>query len=262
MLDEEKSIIVDFKKNNPEIGYRRLSYILMDENKVYVSPSSVRRALEVENLLGPWDNSPSRKGKGFEQPKQAHEHWHVDISYINVAGTFYYLCSVLDGYSRYIVSHDIKESMKEADVEVIIQKGKEKFFKATPRIISDNGPQFIAKEFKSFIRTHQMTHVRTSPYYPQSNGKIERWHKSLKSEKIRTQHMDSFETAKTSINQYVDFYNEVRLHSAIGYVTPKCKLEGKEQEIFEERKHKLELGKHYRKQKWVQIKSNENLIDT
>ena len=74
--------------------------------------------------------------------------------------------------------------------------------------------------------------------------------------------MDSFETAKTSINQYVDFYNEVRLHSAIGYVTPKCKWEGKEQEIFEERKHKLELGKHYRKQKWVQIKSNENLIDT
>ena len=95
----------------------------------------------------------------------------MDVSYINLSGTFYYLCSVLDGYSRLIVAWDIKESMKTEDIEIVLQKAREKYPKANPRIISDNGPQFIAKEFKEFIRISGMTHVRTSPYYPQSNGK-------------------------------------------------------------------------------------------
>jgi putative transposase len=122
---------------------------------------------------------PSKKGTGFEQPLQAHQHWHIDVSCINISGTFYYLCSVLDGYSRSIVHRDLRESMTEAEIEIILQGAKEKYPEAKPRIISDNGPQFIARDFKEFIRISGMTHVRTSPYYPQSNGKIERWHKSL-----------------------------------------------------------------------------------
>ena len=129
--------------------------------------------------------NPRLKGKGFQQPLAAHEHWHVDVSYINIAGTFFYLCSLLDGYSRFIVHWEIRESMTEADVETIIQRAREQFPGARPRIISDNGPQFIAKDFKEFIRICGMTHVRTSPYYPQSNGKMERWHKTLKGECIR-----------------------------------------------------------------------------
>jgi len=131
-------------------------------------------------LLSKWNGKPSKKGTGFEQPLAAHQHWHIDVSYINISGTFYYLCSILDGCSRYIVNWDLRESMTEADIEIIIERAKEKYPEARPRIISDNGPQFIAKDFKELIRISGMTHVRTSPYYPQSNGKIERWHKSLK----------------------------------------------------------------------------------
>src|SRR5262245_56705658 len=94
-------------------------------------------------------------------------------------------CSALDGCSRYIVNWDLRASMTEADIEVVLERAKELHPEARPRIISDNGPQFIAKDFKEFIRVSGMTHVRTSPYYPQSNGKIERWHKSLKGECIR-----------------------------------------------------------------------------
>jgi putative transposase len=75
--------------------------------------------------------------------------------------------------------------MTEADIEIILERAKERYPGVRPRVISDNGPQFIAKDFKEFIRLSGMTHVRTSPYYPQSNGKIERWHKSLKGECIR-----------------------------------------------------------------------------
>src|SRR5262249_46974897 len=79
-----------------------------------------------------------------------HQHWHIDVSYINVGGTFYYLCSILDGCSRYIVNWDLRESMTEADIEIILERAKELHPEARPRIISDNGPQFIAKDFKEF----------------------------------------------------------------------------------------------------------------
>jgi transposase InsO family protein len=112
-----------------------------------------------------------KEGTGFEQPLTAHQHWHIDVSYINISGTFYCLCSILDGCSRYIVNWDLRESMTEADIEVILERAKELHPEAKPRIISDNGPQFIAKDFKEFIRISGMTHVRTSPYYPQSTEK-------------------------------------------------------------------------------------------
>ena len=111
-----------------------------------------------------------------------------------------------------------------------------------PRIISDNGPQFVANDFKTFIRLCQMTHVRTSPYYPQSNGKIERWHKSLKQECLRRKGSLTLAEARQSVALYVEHYNTERLHSAIGYITPEDKLQGREQQIFQARKQKLLKG--------------------
>ena len=155
----EKAAILDFEWRYPLEGYRRLAFMMLDEEIVAVSPSSVYRVLKEADRLQRWSRKPSRKGTGFDHPQKAHEHWHVDISYINVVGTFYYLCSVLDGYSRSVVRSEIRESMKEVDVEVVIQRAREKFPDARPRIISDNGPQFIAKDFKEFVRICGMTHV-------------------------------------------------------------------------------------------------------
>ncbi len=93
--------------------------------------------------------------------------------------------------------------MKEADVEIVLQKAHEFYPEATPRIISDNGPQFIAKDFKEFIRIRGMTHVRTSPYYPQSNGKIERFHQTLKGECIRQKTPLNLDDAKSVVGEYV-----------------------------------------------------------
>src|SRR5207247_2557606 len=173
-------------------------------------------------------------------------HLEFDVSYINLSGTFYYLCSVLDGCSRYLVHWDLRESMKEADIERILERAKEKYPGAKPRIISDNGPQFIARDFKEFIRISGMTHVRTSPFYPQSNGKIERWHKSLKRECIRPLTPLTLEDARRLIQIYVDHYNTVRLHSAIGYVTPLDRLAGRQAEIHAARDRKLEQARRQR----------------
>jgi hypothetical protein len=177
-----------------------------------------------------------------------HQEWHVDISYLNIAGTFYFLCAVLDGYSRFIVHWEIRENMGEGVVETILLRAHEMFPNQRPRIISDNGPQFIAKDFKEFIRIRGMTHVRTSPYYPQSNGKIERFHKSYKTECVREKVPLSLEDAQRLTTGYVTHYNEARLHSAIGYVTPKDKLLGNDDALFAARDRKLAEARERRKQ--------------
>lgn len=247
LTDEEKQAIVQFHDQHPLEGYRRLTFMMLDRDVAAASPPSVYRVLKEAGRLQRWNRKPSKKGTGFVQPLKPHEHWHVDVSYINVCGTFYYLCSFLDGCSRSIVHWEIRESMKESEVEVLLQKAREKFPGAAPRIISDNGPQFVAKDFKEFIRLCGMTHVRTSPYYPQSNGKIERWHRSLKEDCIRPGVPLSLEDARRLVGEFVDHYNTVRLHSAIGYVTPKDKREGREALIFAERDRKLVEARERRK---------------
>lgn len=252
--DWERQAIIDFHLGHPLDGYRRLAFMMLDADVVAASPSSVWRVLRDAGLLKRWNDKFSKKGTGFAQPFLAHDHWHIDISYLNVHGTFYYLCSVLDGYSRYIVHWDIRESMTEADVEIILQAAKEKYPEARPRIISDNGPQFIARDFKEFIRISGMTHVKTSPYYPQSNGKVERWHASIKRECLRPGVPLSLEDARRLVSDYVRHYNEVRLHSGIGYVTPKDKLEGRAESIFAARDVKLEAARDMRKQRRQQAR--------
>ena len=244
---QEKQAIIDYHALFPLEGYRRLTFMMLDRAVVACSPSSVYRVLKAAGLLDRHNRKPSSKGTGFAQPLRPHEHWHVDVAYLNLAGTFYYLCSLLDGYSRSLIHWEIREAMTEADVEQVIQRARERYPGVTPRIISDNGPQFIARDFKEFIRVCGMTHVKTSPYYPQSNGKIERFHRTIKGDCIRTETPLSLEDARRVVARYVEHYHTVRLHSAIGYVTPKDKLEGRERAIFAERDRKLEQARERRK---------------
>jgi transposase InsO family protein len=239
----ERDRIIDFYTRHPLDGYRRLTFMMLDAAVVAVSPSTTYRVLSGAGLLTRWNHKPSKKGTGFVQPGGPHQHWHMDISYLNIAGTFYYLCSVLDGYSRAIVHWEIRAAMKTLDVETILQRAREKHPEARPRIISDNGPQFLAREFKEFIRLAGMTHVRTSPYYPQSNGKIEALHKTLKVTTIRPQQPGSLAEARRVVGEFVEHYNHVRLHSAIGYVTPADKLAGRETEVWATRDQRLEAAR-------------------
>jgi putative transposase len=242
----EKLAIIAFHQEHSHEGYRRMTYLMMDADVVAASPAIVYRVLARAGCFERWNAKTTQKGTGFLQPLVPHEHWHVDISYVNICGTFYYLISVLDGCSRYLVHWELRESMREADVEIVLQRAKERFPEARPRIITDNGPQFIAKDFKEFIRISGMTHVKTSPYYPQSNGKIERWHQTLKADCLRPHVPLSLEEARSLVERFVEEYNHRRLHSGIGYVTPADKLTGREAMIFAERDRKLAAARERR----------------
>lgn len=246
LTDAEKQAILDFHELHPTDGYRRLTWMMNDAEVVAASPTSVWRVLRAAGRLDRWNRTPSKKGTGFQQPVQPHQHWHIDIAYINVAGTFYYLVSIVDGCSRYIVGWDVRESMTEQDVELVIEKARETFPSVAPRIISDNGPQFIASDFKSYIRLTGMTHVRTSRNYPQANGKSERWHKTIKSEAIRVRPPSSLEEARRLVAGFVEHYNNRRLHSAIDYVTPADRLTGRQDAIKAARLARLDAAREKR----------------
>ena len=243
--DWERQAILDYHDRNPLNGYRRLTFMMIDDDVVAVSPSTVYRVLRKAGRLDRWNRNPSTKGTGFVQPTGPHKHWHIDIAYLNLAGTFYYICTIIDGFSRFIVHWEIREQMKESDVELIIQLGLDKYPLVNPRIISDNGPQFVARAFKKFVRLAGMTHVRTSPYYPQSNGKIERWHRTLK-ETVRPQAPQNLTEAQKVVATFVEHYNHQRLHAALGWVTPSDKLHGRAQQIHDSRDRKLEAARDCR----------------
>ncbi len=228
---------------------------MMDQDVVFVSPSTTYRVLKNEGIIAQRKKKRATKGNGFDHPTLPHQQWHMDISNIKIQGIFYYLICVLDGFSRSIVHWDLRTEMKEEDVGIVQQGAKEKFPDEYPRYITDNGKQFTGKEFRNFISDNRLTHWTTSPYYPQSNGKLERFHKSIKEECIKKKCPLTLEDAKRIITQYIAYYNNERLHSAIGYVSPEDRLTGKDQEIHKERERKLEERRADRKATKMKIKN-------
>ncbi len=236
----EKRAIISYRLKHMDEGYRRLCFMMLDEDVGAVSPSTVYRILKNEGLLTTQWRHQKTKGSGFIQPVRPHQHWHLDISYINFKGTFVYLACLIDGFSRYIVHYELKLSIEALDIEIMLERAKEKYPGVSPILITDNGPQFIAKELKNYLQLVGITHRRTRFYYPQSNGKIERFYQTCKNELIRKNSFLSLEELKSQLAEYIEIYNTKRLHSSIGYITPEDMLLGHQEKIFAERKTKLE----------------------
>jgi putative transposase len=227
ILPRERKAILNYCKDKLEEGYRRLTYMMLDDDIVAVSPSTTYRVLRAAGWLTRWSESRTvSAGKGFQQPEGI---------------------TVMDGYSRMIVHHELRRSMKQYDVQITLQRAVEKYPDARPVLISDNGKQFLAKEFKEFLRFCGLRHVQTSPHYPQSNGKMERFYGTIKSEAIRRQSYLSIEDARNQIERYIKYYNEKRLHSSIYYLTPKDVFEENMEKKLKKRQRKLYLAAEKRK---------------
>jgi transposase InsO family protein len=246
LLPEEKQAIISYARSHPVDGYRRLTYMMMDEDVVAASPATVYRIMKDEGLLGRWAPKNGLRGRGFTQPERPHQHWHTDITHVRTGDIHCYLCSVIDGYSRAVIAWNLSPSMKQHDVQIVIQRAHERHPDEKPRVISDNGSQFVSREFKQLLGVWGMQHVRTSTYYPQSNGKIERWHGSLKSESLRRYIPMSLEDGQRIIGNYVTHYNTRRLHSATGYITPQDMLKGRQHQIHSLRDTRLKAAREHR----------------
>mgnify|MGYP001176897582 FL=1 len=247
ILDWERQSIIEYALKHTGEGYRRLTYMMIDENVTAVSPSTVYRVLKRAGLLNKWNEvKRSMKGTGFIQPTEFNQDWHIDIKYINHKGIFLFLISIIDGYSRYIVHHDLRLHMTERDVEIVVQCAVDKYSIACPKIISDNGSQFISKDFANYLKLLGLKHIKTSIMYPQANGKVERFHRTISEECLRKQSMLDLQDARNQVSKYVEFYNTKRLHSALNYLTPEDYVMGRQDQKLKEREEKLKRAKELR----------------
>lgn len=249
LLEWECKAIRDYAGKHIGEGYRRLTYMMLDENVVAVSPSSVYRVLKRAGMLNKWNKvKNSGKGRGFEQPLKPCEQWHIDIKYVNFKGTFLFLISIIDGYSRYIVHHELRAHMQTSDVQITVQRALEKHKGEKPRLITDNGAQFISKDFTEYLRLSGLQQARTSIAYPQSNGKIERFHRTIHEECIQKRSLINLDDARLQIFKYIESYNKERLHSSLNYLTPEDYLLGRVEARLHVRELKLQIAaeqRHY-----------------
>ena len=252
---EERKAVVKYVLSHKNFlyGYRYLAWQMIDENVAFVRPASVYNIMKEYDLVHKWaKNEGEAKKKGFDQPEAPNEQWHTDISYIKVLGVFYYFISIMDGYSRKILDWTLCENMEGINIELLVARVKEKYPEAKARIIHDNGKQFISKDFKSLISLLELYETAARVCHPQSNGKLERFHSTLKTEHVRQTAYLGYEDAKEKMAQWIDFYNNERLHGALLYLTPADYFEGRKESRLAERREKLHTADIDRKAYWLQ----------
>jgi putative transposase len=240
VLEEEKQAILTYALKHPREGYRRLAWMMVDEDVAYVSPSSVYRILRDADLLYRWKRS-EKKGTPPPEPTAPNQRWHTDLMYLRVGDNWYFLVTVLDAYSRYVVHWDLLTSMTAAAVRVVIHDAVKKTG-ASPEIVTDNGSQFTAKDFKELVKDFQLEHIRIRTYHPESNGKLERFHRSTRDE-LGEAELGNLSRAREIIGRWVDYYNGCRLHASLNYLPPAEYWAGEPRKRMEERKRKLEEGR-------------------
>lgn len=252
LLPEEKDLILEYAAKEPTLKHRKLAHAMRREDIAYVSESTVYRVLKENKLIQSDSNIKPPLKKTDIKADQPNVVWRTDLSYIEVGSGHCYLITVLDKYSRKIIYHELCYKMTTKDWQDVIAKALDKVgllnSKNKPILISDNGTQLTAKSFKKFIKDLGLKHVRTAYRHPESNGQMEVFFKTLKYEHIYLQ--DRYENmlqAKLDIDRFIKYYNEERLHQALGYVTPEEEYQGLGETIRRENSEKLKSVMEQRK---------------
>jgi transposase InsO family protein len=251
LTPEETSAIIAFCIASPLKGYRMQCWEMVDRNVAFVSCSSVYNIIKRHNLDKKWVEAKEMAKRGFQQPQAIHEQWHIDFSYIRIGGAFYYFLGILDGYSRRMLNYRLCENMSGINAEILVTETKEQYPLArNPRLISDNGSQFISKDFEELLLLLEFDHTLTSANHPQSNGKLERFNRTLKTEHVRRSAYLNYQDACIRMAQWISYYNSERLHSAIWYLTPNDVFHGRTANRLAERKEKLHTALIKRQEYW------------
>jgi putative transposase len=244
ILPAEAAAVLAYALAHPKDGYRRLAWQMVDADVAYLSPSSVYRLLSDADLLYRWKRG-RRAGDRPAPPTRPHERWHTDLMYLRVGDGWYFLVTVLDAYSRYVVHWELLATMTAADVRYVIQQALETTG-AHPQLVTDNGAQFTAAEFKDLVRRFAVEHIRIRTYHPESNGLVERFHRSTR-EALGDAALRTVARARALVGEWVAAYNETRLHAGLGYLPPAEYYRGDPAARRRERQTKLERGRAERR---------------
>lgn len=257
--DPVREQIVDLALKYPEEAPRQLTYRFIDENAYFVSESSVYRILKGYDLIeSPAFEVVTAKDKFDNPTKRVNEMWQTDFTqFLVIDWGWYYLSTVLDDHSRYILSYKLSPTMNAQDVEDTLKIALEKagidrvkvYHK--PRLLSDNGPAYHSADLAEFLRERRIKHIHGAPYHPMTQGKIERWHRSMKNV-VKLQNYYSPSELERAITEWVAYYNNQRYHEALENVTPAVVYFGRDKEVLKKRNKLKEQTLALRRQQHLQ----------
>jgi len=263
-----KEQVVDIALDQPDKSPRELAWFITDNEGYFISESSVYRILKSYDLI----TSPayivlSAKDK-FEHPTQrVNELWQTDFSYFKIIGWgWYYLSSVMDDYSRYILSWKLFPTMSATDVQETLDMALKNAavdkikVRLRPRLLSDNGPCYLSKDLKAYLGQRHIEHIRSAPYHPQTQGKIERYHRSIKNV-ITLENYYFPEELERAIAEFVDYYNNQRYHESLNNCKPSDVYFGREEKILSYREFVKEQTLKQRRSQNLKNESQKIILD-
>jgi transposase InsO family protein len=240
---EEETKILAEARASPELSCRQLACTLTDSGRMYISESTVYRILRRAGLIRPAEIIGFKAAKEYRRKtKQPNELWATDCCHLKVAGWgWYYLVTVMDDYSRLILGWDLKTDMAGGSLEDVVQLAVDATGMTSVPVedrtvlLSDNGAGYISGQFNEYLRLVGIKHITASPFHPQTNGKIERYHRTVKRE-INQVPYDMPGELKEAIRAFIEYYNYHRYHEGLGNVTPYDMYTGRHLEIIRKRK--------------------------
>ena len=258
--DHVRGQIVNLALEYPDESPRQLTYRFIDEKAYFVSESSVYRILKGYDLIeSPAFEVITAKNKFDNPTKRVNEMWQTDFTqFLVVDWGWYYLSTVLEDYSRYILAYKLSPTMNAQDAEdtLKIALAKAEIDKVKvyhkPRLLSDNGPAYHSADLAQFLKERRIDHIYGAPYHPMTQGKIERWHRSMKNV-IKLQNYYSPSELERAIAEWAEYYNNQRYHESLENVTPADVYFGREKEIIKKRNKLKEQSLALRRQQYLQI---------
>ena len=263
---EEKNLVVSVALEFTDLSPRELSCKLSDERKVFISESSVYRILKANGLITSPAHILLAAGNEFEKKTRfVHEMWQTDFTYFKILGWgWYYLSTILDDYSRYIIHWQLCETMKAEDVRTTIHHAVKKAGLGKgqkPVLLSDNGSCYVSDELKSYLSAIKIRSIHGRVGHPQTQGKIERYHRSMKNV-VKLDNYYHPEQLKESIAAFVEYYNNERYHESLNNVTTADVYYGRQEEVLKERERIKKASIKRRRQYFLQEKLLNLKIET
>jgi putative transposase len=245
-----------FALAHPKMGYKRLTWQMVDEDIVYLRPYQVYRVLQEDDLLHRSSGSSSESLKRPPDPDHPDQVWHVDLMYVWIAPRWYYLVDILDGYSRFLVHWSLNLTMLADTVTLTMQEALDRLVDrrpGEPKVVHDHGGQFLGAEWRAFVEGAGVTDIKTRVAHPESNGRLERLHRTHREECFTEEELDTYHQALAAMTSWSDYYNYQRPHSALKYLCPADYYRGDPQARLIEREQKLAQAVQARKAYWVGV---------
>jgi len=231
--------VIRYGLEHPDLRHREMAWQMVDEDVAYLSSSTVYRILREADLVHRWERCQERQRREREGATQSDERWQSDLRYVRVGGRWYYLITFADEYSRYIVHHELLRWMDGDSVSLAAQAAVETLPEGKhPVIQTDHGSGYISREFKFVLSQKGIGHHLIHPHCPEENGLIERIQRTL-GERIEEYELEHDTQAREVVRGIIRWYNEERLHSAIGFLRPMDRYRGEPEKILAERRRKL-----------------------